>query len=130
MLKRSNLQPKVRRLNVKCSDLPVSCLRDVSLSRQRDLIQTIFTMDHPRVLRPKRRQHVGEFLRQILAPYADDLSRRACRITHWTKQIECRVNTELSSNACHSRSRAVIKRRKHETDVDIVKRVLRYQRNR
>ena len=46
------------------------------------------------------------------------------------KQIERRVNTQLPPNSCHSRGRAVIERRKHETDSDLVERVLRHQRYR
>ena len=100
------------------------------LSCQRDLVQTIFTMDHPRALRPERRQHVGKPFREVLSPHANDLPRRACRITQRPKQIEGRVNAKLPANARNSRRRAVIERRKHKADADLVQRILRDLRNR
>src|SRR6185369_560345 len=55
MLDRSNLKPKLLWLDLKCLHFPVLRLSDMSLPRERDLIQAILTMDHPRALRPKSR---------------------------------------------------------------------------
>jgi len=67
---------------------------------------------------------------EILAPDADDLPRRAGRIAQRAKQIERRVNPQLPANPRDSRRRAVIKRREHETDPDLVQRRLRHRRYR
>ena len=74
VIKFSSLKAKVLRPDLKSPHTSIYCFRNVSLSRQSDLIQAIISMDHPRTLRAERRQHLGELVRQILSPDADNLS--------------------------------------------------------
>src|SRR5215211_4280164 len=114
VLDRSNLKPKIVRRDLKSFHFPTLRFRDVRLARERDLIQSIFTMHNPRTLSPEPDEHVRQLLAYVLVPYTDDLPRRTCRITQRSQQVERRMDAKLSSNARHSRSRSVIERREHE----------------
>src|ERR1044072_469590 len=125
MLNPSNIKPKILRSDLKRFHFSILRLSNMRLSRERNLIQPIFTMDHPRALSPKPRQHLRQLLSQVLAPHTDDLPRRARRVTQSAEQIERRVNPKLPSNARHARCRAMKERRKHETDPNVVEAGLR-----
>ena len=60
MIERSNFKPKVARLDLKSLHFSVLRFRNMRLARQRDFIQSVFTMDHPRALSAKRRQHLQQ----------------------------------------------------------------------
>src|SRR5204862_12871 len=130
MLQLPNLKTKIGQPDLESLHSIILRLSDKSFSRQRDLIQTASTMDPPPALRAHLTQHLRHFPRQILSPPANDLSWRTGRITHWSKQIERRMNPKRPPNTRHSRRRAVIERRKHEADSNLIERVLRNQRYR
>ena len=74
----------------------------------------------PRALRAERGERVRERLDQRLVPDAYYLSRSARGVRQRAEQIECGVHAEFAAHASDARGRAVVERREHEADADLV----------
>src|SRR5215216_6718884 len=114
VVERRSLKPEALRLRLEGPDVPVIRFGDDRLARDRQFVEPVNAMYHPRALRTEGNQSAGYGFDERRMPDADHLEWRARRVGQGAEKVEGGRDAQLAPHARDAGRRAVIERRIHE----------------